>query len=490
MVLYNIVYYFGIVLFLFGLVSLFYFLYLIKKRESECKSFKEVVIKNKIKLSIPFLSFLIGFVLLNVAFYLDPVTSEHLADNNIEILWYHQAMVYIFGVLFVISLFSFIFALFTKLYLEQYPLKKKTNNIWLASSIISLLITFYFYGEGNAPYLVYPLANALYIGAQGIKIINVYRFGSAFDDGLVIYLYAIFILFGACLVAYVCDYKLYKEYGKHDLITNTFLVAFPCGVIGARIWYVVINLIDYGTRSDFYGDKWVNIFNMRLGGLAIMGGAVFGIIAGVSQVLIVKYGLKRERYKNFSLLKAADIIVPAILFAQAIGRIGNFFNNEVFGFPVDRSLWEWLPNWITNNMYYQHGDIYNPYPNEITDPMEFWLDQGAIELPLFFIEFCTNLIGYFVLEYLFRRAFKKHHSDGSLVGGYLIWYGLTRVVLEPMRNSSDMYNSSIVTAYIMFGAGVLLVAFFIFNNYYVKRNKIWWYKSLENNKESIEVKND
>ena len=477
MVTYNIVYYIGIILLLLGIVGLFLGLSKVYKLRDNSNTFKELVFKNKIYYLLPLISFVIGFILLNIAYYLDPVTINYLSDNSLSVTWYHNLFIYLFGFIFALSLFALIYIIFIKLYLDfdKFKIKRKNTHIALAIIIIVAVASFYIYSEGHAPYLEYPLANSLYIGAKGIKIINVYDYGKEFSDGITIYLYAIFIIFGACLVLFVADYKLFKEYGKHDLITNTFLVGFPAGVIGARIWYVVLS-VSKGERT-FTGSNWVNIFNFRDGGLGIMGGAILGIIAGVSQVLIVKYAMKRENYKNFSILKAIDIIIPCILFAQAIGRMGNFFNNEVFGYLVPESAFSWLPTFVRNNMYYLHGGVVPCEDPLLTGQaaLDYYKENGVIYMPLFFIEFCTNLIGYFVLEYGFRKAFKKYHSAGTLAGGYLIWYGVTRAILEPMRTTNDYFSTSVYTSYAMIGAGVLIVVFFIINNYVFKKKEMLWY---------------
>ena len=477
MVTYNIVYYIGIILLLLGIVGLFLGLSKVYKLRDNSNTFKELVFKNKIYYLLPLISFVIGFILLNIAYYLDTVTINYLSDNSLSVTWYHNLFIYLFGFIFALSLFALIYIIFIKLYLDfdKFKIKRKNTHIALAIIIIVAVASFYIYSEGHAPYLDYPLANSLYIGAKGIKIINVYDYGKEFSDGITIYLYAIFIIFGACLVLFVADYKLFKEYGKHDLITNTFLIGFPAGVIGARIWYVVLS-VSKG-ETTFIGSNWVNIFNFRAGGLGIMGGAILGIIAGVSQVLIVKYAMKRENYKNFSILKAIDIIIPCILFAQAIGRMGNFFNNEVFGYLVPESAFSWLPTFVRNNMYYLHGGVVPCEDPLLTGQaaLDYYKENGVIYMPLFFIEFCTNLIGYFVLEYGFRKAFKKYHSAGTLAGGYLIWYGVTRAILEPMRTTNDYFSTSVYTSYAMIGAGVLIVVFFIINNYVFKKKEMLWY---------------
>ena len=96
------------------------------------------------------------------------------------------------------------------------------------------------------------------------------------------------------------------------------------------------------------------------------------------------------------------------------------------------------------------------------------LNANEIYLPLFFIEALVNITGYFFIEYgiknLFgiNRHFKhNYHADGSCVGWYIMWYGATRAILEPLRDSrfnmgSDG-NFSNVSSYFMIGSGALII---------------------------------
>ena len=232
---------------------------------------------------------------------------------------------------------------------------------------------------------------------------------------------------------------------------------------------------DMQTLADYYAKS--------LSPSEGLGGAILGIIGGVTTMLILKYALKRKPYTKMNYLFVADFIVPAILVAQAIGRWGNFFNNEVNGYPISVEYFAFLPTFVKNQMMYaDHGSSS--------------LQPGMIYLPLFFIEFCTNLIGYFVLYYGFgRKYFSKwfikftnlfikdkdkklinvdsYHADGTLVGGYLVWYGVTRAILEPLRTGSDYFKSSEITSYVMIGGGILIIIFFIlFKALYLDRKPL------------------
>ena len=271
-------------------------------------------------------------------------------------------------------------------------------------------VFFFIWTNGLAPYLSYPLANGISF-SQGLVNPNTGKPNIAF--------YAICILSGAILVYFICDHYMYKEYGQHGTLESTFFVAFPAGIIGARIWYVVGNW----AKEFNYGNSYSEIFNgikvwaplaIWDGGITILGGAAMGIIVGAAWYMWAN--------KGKSIWIAFDMIVPCILVAQAIGRWGNFFNCEVHGDPVALANWKWLPEIIWRNGQY-------------SQTLPSLVDTEQMYLPLFFIEAIINLLGYFILAHVFGKALRKYTELGDLGFGYIIWYGLTRVLLEPLRTA-------------------------------------------------------
>ena len=296
-------------------------------------------------------------------------------------------------------------------------------------------IFFFIWTNGLAPYLTYPLVN-----------------GISFTEGFVtpktghpnIAFYAICILSGAILVYFVCDHYMYKEYGEHGILESTFFVAFPAGIIGARIAYVIG---EWTTEFD-YGRAMTEINGMKIwaplaiweGGITILGGAIGGIVIGVLWYL--------WRNKGKSIWVVFDIVLPTILIAQAVGRWGNFFNCEVHGVLSDVDGWKWLPEIVWRNAQYSSTAGEAPV--------------GQLFVPLFFIEAVVNMLGYFVLGHVFGKALRKYTEMGDIGFGYIIWYGLTRVFMEPLRDPSFQMGEkgywSWVWSLIFVVAGSLLIA--------------------------------
>ena len=138
--------------------------------------------------------------------------------------------------------------------------------------------------------------------------------------------YSVIVLTGA-IVAYLVSKYFYKKDDMSkkypDLLETLFLIAFPCGLLGARIWYIVSEL-------DYYLADPISMIKVWEGGLAIQGGVIGGILAG--------YIVLKVKGLTPSFRKLADMIVPNILIAQSIGRWGNFFNQEVYGDCISKIL--------------------------------------------------------------------------------------------------------------------------------------------------------
>lgn len=394
-------------------------------------------------------------------------------------------LLFCFGVILFFSfLFSFLLGFVCFYYKHNIEEKTHVKLGWFwGLSFVFSIISFFIMMEGCAPYLSYPLVSGFTINGEGFHWTT---FQDSIRGGLHIQFYALFILSGAIFVYVLSDHKLYKKYGKHGLLESTFYVAFPAGIIGARLWYVVGNWTLEEFDKDFF-----KIFRIWEGGLTIIGGAVFGIIVGVSWVIL--------RKKPFNVLDAIDIIVPTILIAQAIGRWGNFFNHEVYGAEIIdiESCW-YLPGFIK----YQMASSFSPGV----------LPTGKAFVPLFFIEGILNITGYFFITYIIHKGLimrpiaylsnvvaklkgKELSKEslnkivhwlplGACGGWYLIWYGVIRAILEPLRDPK--YNMgvsgewSVINAMIMAGLGVVVIILLTIYQYYLKDKIQHKFKKKEN----------
>lgn len=346
----------------------------------------------------------------------------------------------LFGFAFPSAICAFIIHYYGK----EVPIKLNKGLFWtiigglLVSGLGLLIIT-----NSIADYVTYPLVN-------GIS----FQKGFTRPGGVKpsIAWYALCILGGAILVYFICDHRFYVEYGKHGILESTFLVAFPAGIIGARIGYVIGNWNRTAEGLSFAqrvaNGEWWSPLAIWEGGLTIITGALVGIIVGVLWFI--------WRNKKYSIWLAVDIIVPTILIAQAIGRWGNFFNAEVHGYEVAAENWRWfLPKMVFNNATF-------------SDKLGF-AQPGNIFVPLFYIEFLSNLAGYFFIRFALGKGLKKYLQLGDLAFSYIVWYGLTRVIMEPLRIPSyNMGSNNNFYSWIWAMVFVAAGCFAIFGNHLVR----------------------
>ncbi len=216
----------------------------------------------------------------------------------------------------------------------------------------------------------------------------------ALDIGNGIYWYGILIALGLLLAVAFC-LRQRKKYGiSEDNLIDGVLWGIPCGVIGARLYYVVFYLDNY-RRVDGSFD-WGEAIAIWDGGLAIYG----GIIAVVIVALIL------SRVKKFSLWAMMDVVVMGLMIGQAVGRWGNFINREAFG-----------------------GETTLPWRMELT------LRSGEIVQvhPTFFYESLWNVIGLLLIVFVVSKA---RRFDGENTCFYFLWYGIGRFWIEGLRTDS------------------------------------------------------
>ena len=203
--------------------------------------------------------------------------------------------------------------------------------------------------------------------------------------GIDIMWYGILIATGMVLAVLIALREAKRLGISEDDILNLAMIAIPSGLIGARAYYVIFNW-------SYYAGDISEILNFRGGGLAIHGGLIGGILAGLIYVKV----------KNINFFKLADCVVLGIPLAQAIGRWGNFLNKEAHGGPTD------LPWGI--------------------------MVDGIKVHPTFLYESIWDL-GVFLFLFIFR---KKQKYQGQILVDYIILYSIGRFFIEGLRTDSLM----------------------------------------------------
>lgn len=184
-----------------------------------------------------------------------------------------------------------------------------------------------------------------------------------------------------------------------EIIVDLLIWAIPISIISARIYYVIF-------EWDFYKNNLGEIVKIWHGGIAIYG----ALIGAVLTAIIF------SRIKKISFWQLADVVAPSLIIAQAIGRWGNFMNQEAHGAETTRSFLEslHLPDFIINQMYI----------------------DGAYYQPTFLYESLWNVLGFVILLIIRRTKIRR----GELFLGYVIWYSFGRFFIEGMRTDSLMWG--------------------------------------------------
>jgi prolipoprotein diacylglyceryl transferase len=217
-----------------------------------------------------------------------------------------------------------------------------------------------------------------------------------FGLNLTINAYALAILLGIIFALLVVNQRLTYRGAEKWVVIDVALYAVPLGILGGRLFHVATHPSDY----FFPGANIWRIFYVWEGGLAIFGALIGGAIGAWIGTRIV--GL---RFWSF-----ADALAPGLLIAQGVGRLGNYFNQELFGAPTD------LPWGL---------QIDTPNPS-----IPAGLPPETLFHPTFLYEMLWNLFGALVLIALVR---KFNLQWGRLFGLYLVWYGVGRFFLEMIR---------------------------------------------------------
>ncbi len=259
----------------------------------------------------------------------------------------------------------------------------------------------------------------------GIKMtLNPIAFTLPIAGGWDVYWYGIIIATGFAL-AMVYGYLNAKRLGIDvDRMLDVVLVATPCAILGARTYYVIFDGKPLGGIKDFFG-----LDGSGFSGLAIYGGIIGAVVAGVIMCLI----------RKVKILDLLDLASVAFLIGQGIGRWGNFFNQEAFGAPTGSEFWG-----MTSE-------------NVAREFRALGYSSSALAHPCFLYESIWCIAGAIVLH----NFMKKRRFSGEIGLLYCIWYGFGRGFNEMLRTDSLMIGSLRVSCILSFticvAAFVLLV---------------------------------
>ena len=290
--------------------------------------------------------------------------------------------------------------------------------------------------------------NGIHFPGLGIHFWNVPDGFTIF--GIEIKLYAVVIALGFVLALLVASREARLSRQNEDTYLDFFLWLIIPAIVGARIYYVIFSWDEYYEKGKGFWKTFVDIINIREGGLAIYGGLIVGTF--------VAFVFNKKRKLSLPLM--GDTVCMGVLIGQILGRWGNFFNREAFGaytksfirmaIPVD-----YFANEGSFNRYLDSGIITNKM---LMNPEIVGKRTSCITVyPMFLIEgLCCLAILVFILLY---RRHKKFDGELSLI--YIMGYGLSRFFVESLRTDSLMVGSlkasQVVALVCFFGAMGLMI---------------------------------
>ncbi len=265
------------------------------------------------------------------------------------------------------------------------------------------------------------------IGFPGLGIpefeLNRKAFTIPIGEGINIYWYGIIIACGIILAFsyFLWRAKKFEHIGEDDCY-NIALFTVPIAIIGARTLYVL-------TEPDRFDSLWdaISIWN---GGIAIYGAIIFGALT------ILVY----SKIRKIQVLKVLDAVSPAVMIGQIMGRWGNFFNGEAYGWSpnVDKLPWRMK--------------LDGAFREEIVDGVTTKISVEFVH-PTFLYESLWNLTGFIIIN----SFYKKKKFTGQIFLMYAGWYGLGRGFIELLRTDS-LYIFEVVKVNSLIGFSAFIAA--------------------------------
>ncbi|GGF31575.1 prolipoprotein diacylglyceryl transferase [Halobacillus andaensis] len=254
---------------------------------------------------------------------------------------------------------------------------------------------------------------------------------------LSIYWYGVIIATGAFLGLLIATRETERLGLKKDYMVDIVVYAIPIAILCARLYYVIFEWDRY------VGEPWWKAFAIWEGGIAIHGALIGSFLTAYFYT----------KLKGLSFWMIADIAAPSIILGQAIGRWGNFMNQEAHGGPVSESFYnnymQYLPNFINQQMCI----------------------DGTVYHPTFLYESLWNILG-FILLLVLRHKFNPRRGEVFL--SYIIWYSIGRFYVEGLRTDSLYLFGEIRTAqFISILLIVLAVAVMIYRRKVGLANKYY-----------------
>ncbi|WP_163579043.1 prolipoprotein diacylglyceryl transferase [Gracilibacillus saliphilus] len=241
---------------------------------------------------------------------------------------------------------------------------------------------------------------------------------------LPIYWYGVIIASGVFLALWLATREADRLGVKKDYIVDLVVFAIPIAILSARAYYVIFEWDRY------VGEPWWKVFAIWEGGIAIHGALIGAVLTAIVYT----------RVKKLSFWQIADILAPSLILGQAIGRWGNFMNQEAHGGPISEATYQnfhqYLPDFIMNQMCI----------------------EGTMYHPTFLYESVWNIMVFVLLLFLRKYPLRR----GEMFLTYVISYSIGRFFIEGMRTDSlyiigDLRTAQFISILLIVGAVIIMI---------------------------------
>lgn len=266
--------------------------------------------------------------------------------------------------------------------------------------------------------------------------------------------YGLLIVLGALLAAWLSTKEAKRRGEDPEQVWNLLTWVLIFGIIGARLYHVFSTPTGNFAGWAYYREHPIDIIKFWEGGFRGLG--IYGAVAGGVIAVIVFAWRNRLSFPRW-----LDICAPGLILAQAIGRVGNFINQELYGPPTT------LP-WAfhINPLYPCQEPPGSPFacgmPDRLTEAARQWYAANGFH-PTFFYEAIWNVVGFALLWWGGRRL-KDWLRDGDVFLLYLIWYPVGRFWVEMLRPDAWRIGALATAQWIAIGCIIAAVALLIVNH--------------------------
>jgi len=236
-----------------------------------------------------------------------------------------------------------------------------------------------------------------------------------------VHYYGLMYVIGITLAILITQRRWQRMGGDPGLVGDVALWAVPAGIIGGRIYFDI-------TTPKYIPHHWYGIFAVWDGGLGIWGGIALGAAAGIWRV--------RRHHADAGLF--ADAVAPALLVAQAVGRVGNYFNKELFGGPTSLPWGLYIPPSYRPPGYLSAQTFQPTFLYELIFDLALaaalvWLGHHrGVKVPGLFALYVTGYSAFRIFEEALRVDPSEHFLGlrlnmyvaiaGTIAGGVWFWY--------------------------------------------------------------------